>query len=111
MTDTHLTINTPDKALNSYATEIGVNIEQDNLSEVEAFKLFQIILWDYLKEKISPDDLSSYCEMIYGKVPVGSRTFSILLEGAEMSWELRNNPTVAADTISELLKFFQIKVK
>ncbi len=93
--------------LKKYAKISKVDIEKEIIDSYECHKLFRPILTDYFEEKISPDDLSTLCELMYLRLPQSSELFSLLLDGAELSWELRHNPIAAAAIIEELIKEFQ----
>lgn len=95
------------RLLKRYATSISLDLDKEKLTELEVTNLFQLILTEYVKGKVPVDDLSMFCEMVYGKLNVESDLFSLLLMGAEIEWYIRYEPQIAADAITDLLKTFK----
>ena len=93
--------------LNAYTSQAGIDISVNKLTDQQGIILFNLILKDYKTGKISVDNLSTLCELMYGKFSTGSDIYDLLLNGAEIEWYIRNEPAIAADFICDLLTFFK----
>lgn len=92
--------------LTKYAVAANVNIALPRISENKGKQLFQLITSDLVNGKISVDDLSSLCEMVYVKINPDTDLHSLLLMGAEISWYIRHKTQVAAQAIENLIRVF-----
>ncbi len=95
------------KLLNDLAKKAVVHFDLEKISEADGKKLFSYIIKEYREGLVSVDDLSSLCELMYGKFDTLSETYSHLLNGAEIEWDIRNQPISAGHSISEILEFFK----
>jgi len=93
--------------LESLAGAAGITLTSDSLSEPAGENLFHHIIAEYRQGRISVDDLSALCELVYGKLPPHSGLYSLLLSGADIEWDIRHTPIAAANTIAELLSRFK----
>ncbi|MDQ3008472.1 MAG: hypothetical protein M3Q81_02655 [bacterium] len=93
--------------LNFYESKSGINANLERISEADGKILFNLLIDDYKEGLVSVDDLSLLCEMMYAKFDRLSDMYFLLLNGAEIEWYIRNEPDVAADFISDLLKAFK----
>lgn len=89
--------------LYSYVLRVGLdshNVDGESVNEDYCQLIFSVILKDYKEQKLSPEDLSALCELMWQKC---KRYSDVLLEGAEVAWYLRNNPPLAAEALSNLM--------
>lgn len=91
----------------SYTTKIGIDSKANKLSEKMGKELFNVIVKDYKDGLISVDELSALCELMYDKFDFSSETYTLLSNGAEIEWYIRNEPKIASDFIEDILNFFK----
>jgi hypothetical protein len=94
------------RLLKGYSDKVGLDADQDKVSESYGEKLFKVIIQDYVVGIISVDDLSSLCEMFYSKLDIKTELYSLLLMGAEVEWYIRHRPPLAASAIENLVRKF-----
>lgn len=92
--------------LAKYAGVANVKTTLPRISEIKGKQLFKLIISDFINGKISVDDLSSLCEMVYVKINPDIELHSLLLMGAEFNWYIRHKPLIAAYAIQDLIKEF-----
>ena len=95
------------KLLKDFAENTHIDVDSERMSEKDGKKLFSFIINEYREGRVSVDDLSALCEFMYGKFDPLSQTYSHLLNGAEVEWDIRNKPIGAGYSISELFQFFK----
>lgn len=94
------------KLIEDLAKEANADITFHQLGELEGRKFFMYIVNEYREGRISVDDLSFICELMYQKFYPDSDTYKRLKTAAEIEWEIRNTPIAACYAISELMEFF-----
>lgn len=96
-----------EKLIQDLAKEVNANITFHQLEELEGRKFFMYVINEYREGRVSVDDLSFICELMYKKFYPDSDTYKRLKTASEIEWEIRNTPIAACYAISELMEFFK----
>lgn len=95
--------------LQKLANHTQVNVDADKISDADCRKLFTLIINQYKENKLSGNELSALCELVYGKLSTDSKLYDLLQLGAEIGWYLKHQPNLAEETIDDLTEEFSSK--